>query len=346
LLVCGDSAYNISYADYSTEMTKTVPADKLLEEGRDAGIQSVNGRLISEKRISLEGSPGREVVIDLPGSEKVTVRARLYLVDNRLYDIVFGGPPAAAKGPSTDAFMASFKLYKPKQLPDAWIPLVSSDGRFSITMPGKPAPSVIKTELKDGVHLWQLISEKDEASYFAAYNDLPTRPDSPEDLEKALDSGVAAVSKSLNASVVNEKLLSVDGNPGRKEATNANGSISMDLEAIASATRSTTTRRLNACGCHHRRAGRRRDHHHRRVDLRHCAGHSRRADHHHQNCGRSTGLLALSPSGSRLMRCDHLTLERRARLAGCESAHFRLNSARSSVKQQPSLRGAWSTGCG
>lgn len=216
MLEKGDAAYYVSFSDFKPELIKDVSIAKLLDSARDGGVSNSKGKLLSEKNITLDGSPGREIAIDLPGDQKTKARARFYMVSDRLYTVIFAGSYSAADSATTDAFLASLKIRKYQAVPGTWMVLDSPEGRFQIKMPGKPVASVDPPGKKDAVHLWQLVSDKDEVSYFVAFSDLPAVLTSSEDIERALDGGRDAIAKSLKATVADESLLSVDGNPGRE----------------------------------------------------------------------------------------------------------------------------------
>ena len=82
--------------------------DKRLDQARDGAIASVGGKKRSEEKIKLKGHPGREIVIEK--DSEVVVRMRIYLVKNRLYQVmVLGNGPVF---PAKDAgfFLDSFRL--------------------------------------------------------------------------------------------------------------------------------------------------------------------------------------------------------------------------------------------
>ena len=220
LLEKGDSAYYLSYSDFKPDALKSVSVSKVLDGARDGGVANSKGKLLSEKSITLYGFPGREIAIDLPGAMKTKARERFYMAENRLYTIIFAGPYTTADSAATDAFLASLKLQKPQPVPPSWLLVESAEGRFRIMMPGKPDSSVDPPDKKDAVHLWQLTLEKEEVGYFVAYNDLPDTLTKSEDIESALNKGRDALAKSLKATVAEESLLSVDGNPGRVSRMN------------------------------------------------------------------------------------------------------------------------------
>jgi hypothetical protein len=66
--------------------------------------------LISEKTVKLGDSPGREIHIETPTAG--TYRARLYLVERRLYQVVVLAPKEVATSEASDWFLESFQLTK------------------------------------------------------------------------------------------------------------------------------------------------------------------------------------------------------------------------------------------
>lgn len=103
-----DSAYGLSYFDYTADMTFS------LDKGRDGMVSAVDGTLLSETEISLGGYPGREIKIAAKSNGfDLLVRARVYHVGNRIYVLQHmttkqnDTPAIAAK---TARFFDSFKV--------------------------------------------------------------------------------------------------------------------------------------------------------------------------------------------------------------------------------------------
>ncbi len=105
-----DAAYLVSYSDYPNIVVQQSNSDDILDGVRDGEAANVRGLLLSEQIISLDDYPGRELKIDtLDG--KVTIRSRIYLVNNRLYQVVVVIPkdhPTSDK--NIDKFLESFTL--------------------------------------------------------------------------------------------------------------------------------------------------------------------------------------------------------------------------------------------
>lgn len=97
----------LDYAD----LPKTVGRGKeeaIFDEVRDAFLKEAEGKLANEKTIALEGHPGREITIHIRGGE---MKARLYLVNERLYQLVITQFIGVGKSSEVfDKFFNSFKI--------------------------------------------------------------------------------------------------------------------------------------------------------------------------------------------------------------------------------------------
>ena len=99
-----NGAYLVSYLDYPDEIIEQSDSNDLLNAAQSGAVVNVNGQLISSKDIYIETYPGKEIVFKIPKSKRMPPggigKARFYLVDNRLYQIlsVQGGMGFAAGG--------------------------------------------------------------------------------------------------------------------------------------------------------------------------------------------------------------------------------------------------------
>ncbi len=103
------TAYIVGYNDFPTgsDATATPDTEKVLNGARDSAATNWHGKLERESKISIDGFPGRELRIKVEGG---AFDLRIYLVKNRLYQILVGGsdvPPATVK-----KYLDSFKLTK------------------------------------------------------------------------------------------------------------------------------------------------------------------------------------------------------------------------------------------
>ena len=105
------SAYTVMYNDFPVNGLDQAQKENALTGGRDGALRNVNGTLLHEKKISLDGHPGREFHFSATvQGNKARGAWRLYIVNNRLYQIGvlrFGQIPDAG---SLDRFFGSFAL--------------------------------------------------------------------------------------------------------------------------------------------------------------------------------------------------------------------------------------------
>jgi hypothetical protein len=98
----------VSYRDYPPAILNKGP-DAVLEGAKTRMVALYrNAKVSGESKISLDGNPGREVTVTVPG--EFDLRARYFLVKNRLYQVIAGGKTVDAK--DQKAFFDSFRLTK------------------------------------------------------------------------------------------------------------------------------------------------------------------------------------------------------------------------------------------
>ncbi len=108
----GENAFVAGYSDFPAAVLKQTSTDKMLDGARDGAARNVNGTVVSDTKITLDGSPGREIVIHgkAPSGQEATAKVRYYLVKNRLYQIMVVTPKGNGGAAGTDDFLQSFKL--------------------------------------------------------------------------------------------------------------------------------------------------------------------------------------------------------------------------------------------
>ena len=85
--------YVVSYLEFPDDVTDPDLIKLMLDRGREGGIASSGGELVSETEIKLNGYFGREWNMKLPGG--LTATARAYWVKRRLFQTVFVKSPKA-----------------------------------------------------------------------------------------------------------------------------------------------------------------------------------------------------------------------------------------------------------
>jgi hypothetical protein len=132
--------YYVAFADYPAAMVTASNREKILDGARDGAAGNIKGKLVSEKKVSMDGSAGREIVI-AASEEPVTVRVRMTLVKNRLYLIqaLSVGPLRDVPDPDADRFLESLHFLQDSaatQAPGS-TPKKPAPGKPT---PGKPTP--------------------------------------------------------------------------------------------------------------------------------------------------------------------------------------------------------------
>ena len=97
--------YLIGWTDYPTNVSLNVQGE--INATRDNFIKSVNGKLIAEKEISLDGHPGLEFTAEM--NSRLYVISRIYIVGNRPYQIV-AVTPKYSDQTNANRFLWSFRF--------------------------------------------------------------------------------------------------------------------------------------------------------------------------------------------------------------------------------------------
>jgi hypothetical protein len=92
-------------------------ADAVLDSAVVGVVDSASARLVSRQKIFVSNRPGRQVEAEVPESAVPgggTLKARIYLVGPRLYELVAVVPKADAAGSAPARFLDSFELKEPQ----------------------------------------------------------------------------------------------------------------------------------------------------------------------------------------------------------------------------------------
>lgn len=104
------TAFIVGYSDYPAELVKLSNPQKLLESAKTGQVSKTKGKLVSEKQISIQGYPGIEVQI--VSEMGVTLHGRLYMIENRLYQILSAVPTSQKLDNEITQYLESFQLTK------------------------------------------------------------------------------------------------------------------------------------------------------------------------------------------------------------------------------------------
>jgi hypothetical protein len=106
-----DLAYLVTYNDYPDAALAGTDKEGMLDGVRDGNLKSFGGKVASEKKMTIgkDKFPGREILLEKAG-ETTVYRARMYLVNNRLYQVVIVASKDVATSKDTDKYLESFKV--------------------------------------------------------------------------------------------------------------------------------------------------------------------------------------------------------------------------------------------
>ena len=116
----GGEAFIVGYNDFpDSPAVRDRDPEELLNNARDGAVRTVNGKVTSEKAITMNGHPGKEFSgegisqeADSSGKrQEFTFTERIYWVVPRLYQVLYIRPKTTA-APSDDGqkFLDSFRL--------------------------------------------------------------------------------------------------------------------------------------------------------------------------------------------------------------------------------------------
>jgi hypothetical protein len=106
----GKGAYMVAYNDFPADLINDEVAEAALDGAQKGAVTNVKGKLIgTPKKITLQKKyPGRDFTFEVAGIGQA--RARVYLVEGRLYQTAVFGPEELVKSADTKTFLDSFKV--------------------------------------------------------------------------------------------------------------------------------------------------------------------------------------------------------------------------------------------
>jgi hypothetical protein len=106
-LAVRSGTYTVAWQDLGADAAKD--SDERLDRACNGALRALGARQVSRKAIRLGEHPGREVLATL-GEDERRVRARLYLVEGRLYLVLVTGARGFVDSGEADRFLESFRL--------------------------------------------------------------------------------------------------------------------------------------------------------------------------------------------------------------------------------------------
>jgi len=105
----GKGAYMVAYNDFPSELITDEVAEAALDGAQKGAVTNVKGKLLKSSKITLQKKyPGRDFTFEVGGIGQA--RARVYLVEGRLYQTAVFGSEDLIKSADTKTFLDSFKV--------------------------------------------------------------------------------------------------------------------------------------------------------------------------------------------------------------------------------------------
>lgn len=104
----GRAMYAANYNDFSEKILE-IPLANFYDSSRDSAAANMQGKVVSEKDSKLGEHPGREFVIEVNGGKEL-FRARVFLIKQRLFQVVVFGKKDLVTNKEADQFLDSFEL--------------------------------------------------------------------------------------------------------------------------------------------------------------------------------------------------------------------------------------------
>jgi hypothetical protein len=101
--------YSVSFIDHYPEFFQRKSRESILDDTRNGAISNVQGKLLSELPTSIKDFPGRYFTFE-SSNGKMIFKAKIFLVDRRLYDIMVGAPKEKQSSYNLKRFLDSFHL--------------------------------------------------------------------------------------------------------------------------------------------------------------------------------------------------------------------------------------------
>jgi hypothetical protein len=202
---------NVRYTDLSADVKKA-EVEEVLEETTAEALDAVGGKLLAKKKILLDGKhPGRDFLLQL--NTVVFLHSRCSLVGQRLYTVDIQGLRDQVTSPEADRFLDSFRLTRlppvvkapPPPPPPALKPYSSSDGAFTVLLPGTPKVETAEVMMVFGPLVHQLVNaQTGKLSLMIDYCDYPVTPPDP---QHTMAKVAKRLVENLKGTIVREKVL-------------------------------------------------------------------------------------------------------------------------------------------
>ncbi len=145
-----DAAFFLSHGEIEPWDLERVPLARRFAEARDGMLANTpGGRCVAERPIDLDGAPGREFILEVPG--KGTLVARAYAAGRRWYVLLAAGRGYQPDTPDVRKFHDSFRLINPSPPPATRLrglagywPFEEGQGEKAADASGRGQPAAVR----------------------------------------------------------------------------------------------------------------------------------------------------------------------------------------------------------
>ena len=196
--------WNLSIAVNEISRFGDVPVKGLLEAGMNGSVKEVKGELVSQRDISLDGTPGIEYEIRTTTHHSL---ARSYYVNGRLITVLSVSATGQPLFAGTERFFGSLRFIPP------WSEYTYSEDGFAISSPSKPSLESKPVDTPTGqfqAHNYSIDLGGDTGVMVSVTDYGKNAKLSPDVLQAVKNS----ILESVKAKLVSEKPTVLDSNPG------------------------------------------------------------------------------------------------------------------------------------
>jgi hypothetical protein len=106
----GATAYIVNYTDYPADKVASSDPKKILDGALNGQLNNLKAKASVDKVVTLNGNPGRDVTF--AGANNFSGRCKLFMVKNRLYQVLALTQNNAAPASDFAKYVDSFSLLK------------------------------------------------------------------------------------------------------------------------------------------------------------------------------------------------------------------------------------------
>jgi len=109
----GKEGMGVAYCDFPKEIVRKTSTEKLFDGVRDGAVVQFKGLVIEDRMVNVYKATGREITIKI--KDDLLGRARMLMVDNRLYLIQVTGSREQVNSDAAKRFFNSFTDHLPNR---------------------------------------------------------------------------------------------------------------------------------------------------------------------------------------------------------------------------------------